>query len=223
MSIYLSNSNRPTPSDFRSSRPVAILNSLLALHQPLTLMSALPKLFDIVDVFWPECERYFRGKLTKRAPPTSSGSRYRFYISYEDGDYVATDLNEVRWHHAWGSIEEEGGCCMGEQEILRGYDSLPGSLSCKKRRRSKRTSWTGRKRRKYHERNNEYIEEFKKEVEQEADKSPEADDLSKSSTKASDVEVEQDLPKMLTEPAKLHWRKAFLREYMWVERGVENK
>eukprot|EP00177_Eucheuma_denticulatum_P003227 GFKZ01005833.1.p1 GENE.GFKZ01005833.1~~GFKZ01005833.1.p1 ORF type:complete len:245 (-),score=34.15 GFKZ01005833.1:429-1085(-) len=75
-----------------------------------------PTLLDRVDIYWPSCERYFRGTLVRAAPPAAS----TFFIFYDDNEYIRTNLNKVRWHYATKT------CCKGEQDILLTDDFVVG-------------------------------------------------------------------------------------------------
>lgn len=94
------------------------------ISQSFATLPKPPCVNDKVDVFWPECERYFRGTLVERA----QRSPFQFYIHYEDDDYLKTDLNTTRWHYARGSYSSPRACCDEGQETLRDDDSMPGDL-----------------------------------------------------------------------------------------------
>lgn len=77
-----------------------------------------PALLDRVDVYWPSCERYFRGTLVRAALPAA----FTFFIFYDDNEYLRTNLNRVRWHYATDA------CCKGEQDILLSDDFVVGDM-----------------------------------------------------------------------------------------------
>lgn len=117
-------------SDSISNSPCLTQPRLLHHHNIMTpnllctSFSKLPSVGDIVDVFWDNYERYFRGTLVKRSSPSS----FRFHILYEDSDYQITDLNKRRWHPVQGTFHSTEACCKEEQNVLREDDFCPGDL-----------------------------------------------------------------------------------------------
>lgn len=77
-----------------------------------------PKVGDFVDVYWDDRNVYYRGKLVKRWPTVPFG----FYIRYEDGDYISTNLDHFSWHFALPGADMWRQCCA------RATDFYPGQL-----------------------------------------------------------------------------------------------
>lgn len=77
-----------------------------------------PRVGDIIDVYWDDRNVYYRGKLVKRWPKASFG----FYIRYDDGDYISTNLDHYSWHFALPAVDMWRQCCA------RATDFCPGQL-----------------------------------------------------------------------------------------------
>lgn len=56
----------------------------------------LPSIGDAVDIWWEDRDTAFRGTLASRV----GKRRHSFLVSYDDGDKIVTDLNEMFWRFA---------------------------------------------------------------------------------------------------------------------------
>lgn len=220
----------------------------------------LPRVQQCVDVYWPDCERYFRGRLRDLVEEP-----FTFLIHYDDGDVLITDLNTVRWHRAKGGLNG-GGCCEGEQEVLLEHDYKVGDLGKilerkqNDKRKSKRTrkvtqqKASARSVRTKRERREEEGEGRKRNGEETDCDTAIGKELGSNSSRASlrsdpralqgrkkdkrddggvlmymeepikprSDELQEDHlmnggVRELTHPAKQHWKKQMLRDYMWVD------
>lgn len=177
-----------------------------------------PRLNETVDVYWPECERYFRGTLVKR----NTSRMFVFHILYEDDDYVETDLNEVQWHRARGSYTSRRRCCDEPQETMLENDIMPGDLdamwkkkkniSCKREEeeniRIGEYTWG-------YDDANGGVDNLRKRTRTNA--KGQTKKQSRQKEQSGSTEPLNEGPRELTEPAKLHWKKLHLREYMWTD------
>lgn len=96
---------RPSPRSTRAKKA-----------SPLTSPRRRPRVGDIVDVFWDDRQVYYRGRLVKRYYPHTFG----FYIRYDDGDYISTDLNCFMWHYASDSNALVTSCCENQDDFQEG-------------------------------------------------------------------------------------------------------
>eukprot|EP00177_Eucheuma_denticulatum_P003566 GFKZ01006455.1.p1 GENE.GFKZ01006455.1~~GFKZ01006455.1.p1 ORF type:complete len:371 (+),score=63.15 GFKZ01006455.1:305-1417(+) len=96
---------RPSPRSTRAKKP----------SMP-TLQRRRPRVGDVVDVFWDDRQVYYRGRLVKRYYPHPFG----FYIRYDDGDYISTDLNCFMWHYAADPNALMPSCCDHPDDFQEG-------------------------------------------------------------------------------------------------------
>lgn len=76
-----------------------------------------PKLGDVVEVYWPIDEKWYRGELQKRTRANG-----RFVVGYEDGECETLDLRKEKWRFVNASaLWADGGETFGSES-----DSLKG-------------------------------------------------------------------------------------------------
>lgn len=211
-----------------------------ALAMPLTRRArALPALENAVDVYWSDCERYFRGKLVEKVKEP-----FTYRIEYDDGDVQVTDMNKVRWHKVRGKYDGMG-CCDRNQEMLRPGDYKKGDLKkiiegveigrggrMKERKREKNIDKRRGKRRKKMNKEESGPSVIREEEKSQGKGGKDTDTVMKMETSTEGIRCNKDgatksgsssnLARELTHPAKLPWKKTFVRDYMWVDEKDED-